>query len=515
MIDYLCIKNIQRRYNHKFQPCRQIGILTFGRQSMDISLKNVFQNEKHWLTLAGCMFFLTAIFSVGYHHLDEHYQILEFAGYHLGITPYEHLCWEFPAHMRPGLQPFIAWAVYKGMGFFVEPNPFVVAMLLRLMMAAAYYVLLLRLYALLKNEYGSSQHPKLLFFLLFFTWFGFYSGVRFSSENGSTLLMMASFYLIKSPGFNKPWYQFFLGFLMAWAFHCRFQSGFFIAGIAAWGMFVARWNFSLCLRGAFGFLVAFACSVLFDRWLYGAWEFPAYHYFAENIIHDKAASFGVWPWYAYADWIFYRGIPPVSLFYLLLTLLFFVLKPKDLLTWMCIPFLLIHVWVPHKELRFLFPLIPFAALMTTAAYAQLEERFAVMKTIFFTWMLRLVVLVNIGVSVYVMFLPADTQNNLYRFVYEKCASHTLLVYNSENPYYKAAPIDFYKRGKLEIKQLHADAINKCNQTKFLFVTQSKSELDSITRPKKLLYNNFPQLVKNLDFNGISARVKQWEVYEID
>jgi phosphatidylinositol glycan class B len=269
------------------------------------------------------------------------------------------------------------------------------------------------------------------------------------------------------------------------------------------------------MRMSIGFLAAFALSVLCDRWLYGEWEFPAYHYFAENIIHDKAASFGVWPWYAYADWIFFRGIPPVSLFYLVLTLLFFLIKPFDILTWMCLPFLLIHLWVPHKELRFLFPLSPFAALMTTAAYAKLEERFNLMKTSLFTWSLRLVVFVNIAVSLYIMFLPADTQNNLYRFVYEQCASHTLLVYTGENPYYKAAPIDFYKRSKLEIKPLSANAINKCKETKFLFVTQTKAELDSITRPKKLLYNNFPQLIKKLDFNGISARVKQWEVYEIE
>jgi phosphatidylinositol glycan class B len=511
----MMIKKCPAYFTPNIYPCRQIGLLTFGRQLMDISIKSLLKNEKYWLSAAGIMFLLTAVFSVGYHHLDEHYQILEFAGYHLGITPYEHLCWEFPAHMRPGLQPFLAWAVYTCMGFFAEPNPFVVAMLLRFMVAGIYFFLLLKMYALLKKEYGSTQHPQLLLFLLFFTWFGFYAGVRFSSENASTLLMMASFYLIKTPGFTRPWQQFLAGFFMAWAFHCRFQSGFFIAGIAAWGLFVARWNFTICMRMSIGFLAAFALSVLCDRWLYGEWEFPAYHYFAENIIHDKAASFGVWPWYAYADWIFFRGIPPVSLFYLVLTLLFFLIKPFDILTWMCLPFLLIHLWVPHKELRFLFPLIPFAALMTTAAYAKLEERFNLMKTSLFTWSLRLVVFVNIAVSLYIMFLPADTQNNLYRFVYEQCASHTLLVYTGENPYYKAAPIDFYKRSKLEIKPLSANAINKCKETKFLFVTQTKAELDSITRPKKLLYNNFPQLIKKLDFNGISARVKQWEVYEIE
>src|SRR5512137_2962889 len=37
--------------------------------------------------------------------VDEHFQVVEFAGYKLGVTPPGELAWEFPARIRPWLQP--------------------------------------------------------------------------------------------------------------------------------------------------------------------------------------------------------------------------------------------------------------------------------------------------------------------------------------------------------------------------------------------------------------------------
>jgi GPI mannosyltransferase 3 len=54
---------------------------------------------------------LTAWFNGGYFHPDEHWQILEFAWYKLGHEPASILPWEFPAQIRPGLQPWIAAGV--------------------------------------------------------------------------------------------------------------------------------------------------------------------------------------------------------------------------------------------------------------------------------------------------------------------------------------------------------------------------------------------------------------------
>ena len=71
---------------------------------MNITIKN----SGKFLFLVSAIYIITAFFSVGYHQLDEHYQILEFANYKLGLTYPGYLAWEFDAHIRPSLQPLIA-----------------------------------------------------------------------------------------------------------------------------------------------------------------------------------------------------------------------------------------------------------------------------------------------------------------------------------------------------------------------------------------------------------------------
>ncbi len=43
---------------------------------------------------------ITALFSVGYHQFDEHFQILEFASEKLGLIEAEHLPWEYHYHFH-------------------------------------------------------------------------------------------------------------------------------------------------------------------------------------------------------------------------------------------------------------------------------------------------------------------------------------------------------------------------------------------------------------------------------
>ncbi|MEO6759288.1 MAG: hypothetical protein ABIO24_07520, partial [Saprospiraceae bacterium] len=69
-----------------------------------------------YLGIAGFLVYgVTAWFSAGYHHPDEHFQLLELANYKLGGTTAAELSWEFRDRIRPGLQPWIACEVIRGM----------------------------------------------------------------------------------------------------------------------------------------------------------------------------------------------------------------------------------------------------------------------------------------------------------------------------------------------------------------------------------------------------------------
>ena len=56
---------------------------------------------------------VTAWFSETFYFPDEHYQILEFMAFKLGITPAAELPWEFSARIRPWFQPLVYFLIAK------------------------------------------------------------------------------------------------------------------------------------------------------------------------------------------------------------------------------------------------------------------------------------------------------------------------------------------------------------------------------------------------------------------
>jgi hypothetical protein len=87
--------------------------------------------ERPILLLAVLWYLITAWFSTGYLHGDEHYQILEFAGSIAGWNRPEDLAWEHAARIRPALQPILAYLFLSGAEWSGLSDPFVQAFLLR------------------------------------------------------------------------------------------------------------------------------------------------------------------------------------------------------------------------------------------------------------------------------------------------------------------------------------------------------------------------------------------------
>src|ERR1700757_84805 len=90
-------------------------------------MKTIFQSAYSKYFIWGLLINIVAAwFSVGYHHPDEHFQILEVCNYKLENSPVTDLPWEFAAKIRPGLQPFIAYCfitVFNAVGI---NSPFII-----------------------------------------------------------------------------------------------------------------------------------------------------------------------------------------------------------------------------------------------------------------------------------------------------------------------------------------------------------------------------------------------------
>jgi phosphatidylinositol glycan class B len=459
---------------------------------------------------------ITAFFSSGYYHFDEHFQILEFAGLKLNMTVAANLPWEYTYQMRPAIQPAIVVLVFKFFNVLGVNNPFRIAFVLRILSAAVSFTGMYLIYkAFCRSILDDTL--KLWFMLLsFFLWFMIFNNVRFSSENWSGSIFLIGFSLIYIKQSEGKRHFFYVGMLLGLSFLFRYQTGFLIAGFILWHLLIKK-EILNTLFLILGVMALFGAGVLIDRWFYGNWTLTTWNYFNQNILQNRVSDFGIRHWWYYFERVFVEGIPPFSLIYIASFVLFFIFKRKDLLTWTLLPFLLVHFIIGHKEIRFLFPVIGFLPVIIIKSVAIIQERWNgafpekrfVKKSAMLFWAVNLIFLIMIA------FTPADGQISLYRKVYSDYESPAIMYYTKDNPYNRVLDINFYKRANLEIVQI--DSIGKIDQnanSKQLFVTKDKNTINDLRTEKRLVYSTFPDWIRIFNFNNWMARTNCWYVYEL-
>ena len=148
------------------------------------------------LIWAGCLVtLLYAAFSLGTYHPDEHFQILEYARLKLfGAETTDYMPWEYHAMMRPGIQPFIAWALGRLLLAAGLYTPFALVALLQLLSAALSSAVLIVLFRTVHGELGTECRRRWFLFTGFFLWCMAYLHVHFTAElfAGNLLVLLAA-----------------------------------------------------------------------------------------------------------------------------------------------------------------------------------------------------------------------------------------------------------------------------------------------------------------------------------
>ncbi|XP_065905873.1 GPI mannosyltransferase 3-like [Dysidea avara] len=111
-------------------------------------------------------------------------------------------------------------------------------------------------------------------------------------------------------------------------------------------------------------LAVVGCCTMFwsaavDRYFYAKWIFVQYRFLLFNVLEGKSAIFGTQPWH----WYLSEGVP-VILFSLLPSFLIGGLKVTNhkALYFVSLWYIMIHSMLRHKELRYIFPVVPFACI---------------------------------------------------------------------------------------------------------------------------------------------------------
>jgi hypothetical protein len=219
-------------------------------------------------------------------------------------------------------------------------------------------------------------------------------------------------------------------------------------------------------------------------------------------------------------------------------------------TWITVPFFLVHVLLGHKEMRFLFSLaniVPFMIVMAAGLWAgnvrvaPFAKRFARTGTV----LVGLFVITNTSAAVVAALKPAEPLVGLYKHVYQHYApEHTLLVYDDLNPYERATaqlelypdsgvsrrlpgngsePIklraDWYRQKSLPVQAFDDVAslthLVDSSTRLVLFATPRHTIPDSLTHLNMVrVYRYLPDWVLGMNVTNWVDRTNIWSLYEV-
>ena len=131
-----------------------------------------------WAFFALIIISISAWTSETIHHPDEHFQIVNFLSYKLGITPPEKLDLEFKEQMRPGLQVAFYYLFCKPLFDEGFKNPFILTFLCRWITGFFYWVALFCLMLCCYRWFSDEKMRQWCVRALATTWYIPYLSVR-------------------------------------------------------------------------------------------------------------------------------------------------------------------------------------------------------------------------------------------------------------------------------------------------------------------------------------------------
>jgi len=470
---------------------------------------------------------LASYFSIGYIHYDEHFQILEFAGYKLGITPLNGLAWDYSALERPAMQPAFVVAIMNLLGS--HPDPLICAFILRIfssLIGLGSLVLTVFIGLQWLTSYAAKRFLILAASLI---WFFPYIHSHFSAESisGSLFFIGAGCIYLgnnKLPQQKKKNTYLLLpgGFSLGLSFVCRYQIAFMIFGLAVWCIFIAKFSFRKILFIALPLLFAISIGFILDHWFYGQWLFTELNYFKVQLIQGKAAEFGIQPWWSFFKWAGRDMILPFSIAIIAGILYSFYIFPKNILVLSLVPFIIMHIIIGHKEPRFMYPLIDAIPVLLALVFNEIQNIFSRGKK-YWQWVFILFWGANIVYMAASCLKPASNNVQPFSYIYHHYdgKSASLLAFEN-NPYTDIGlTLYFYKPSDIRIydslKTRQVDSITSKLKGPVLLLSnnwQLDNEFTKTHPNAKLVYRSMPMWLDNFNVNNWLGKTSMYKLYEL-
>jgi phosphatidylinositol glycan class B len=456
-------------------------------------------------TIAAIVYLFMSYNSVGYYHPDEHYQILEFANYKLGKLDYEQLPWEYHYRIRSTFQPWIALAFIKVSNAIGVYNPYTITFLLRMLTAL---LSLCSIYRIVKvfSEYISPEFKILFLYLSWFLWFLPFINVRFSSETLSAIFFLLAVSYVLRPGKLGARSGYIVGLCCGLCFLCRFQSAFMIMGMLLWLIFVRKEAIRNLILIMLLCLSIVILGIIMDTVFYDAFTFSAWNYFRENILNDKASQFGIQPWNLYLSDIIRMLYFPCGIIILVSLIMYFVKFPKSLVTWSLVPLILVHFLVPHKEVRFLFPIVNFLPLILIKGMFEPMFGNTLRPKVVQILVMFIIIVNSVALTITLFSSPENGRIQITKYVYDHFKDEKLKIYyiGADNPF---RPYPFIRQSFYEIAPVTFQQLQYFEQIDTAHITGDVNLL--VLRRRHLHDGEIEDQLKSVEAEHLSSGKPSW------
>jgi phosphatidylinositol glycan class B len=461
---------------------------------------------------------ITAWFSIGFLWYDEHFQILEFLSFKQGRTPLAELPWEFREQVRPWLQP---WSYYW-LSFFFESigitnfalHTFFFRLLSGILGVCSSHFFIHKAFEAGWLTEDQKSLAKKLLLLFFFPYFF----VRLSSElvSMSLFLFGLGYYLNSSKSSKISCLA--IGILLGLSYCCRYQMGLMVLGLFLWDVFhSSKKLFSFSFLG--GLVSSVILGVIIDKWGYGNFCIPAWNYVwkcLRNISPTPNSDFWLQfgpplqkslqsgivessPWYGYFTLSVFEN--PLVLIALIFFLYFWIKKPRHLLTWICVPYFLVHCLIPYKELRYLFP---FSFLLPVMVAMECRVSFQNI------WV-RILMGLNAVVLVFFCLWPRVGIIQLQQYLLSMSEVKRVMYFGDNHPYRLLnLGMYYYKPDRISVKEIKT--IQEIEPGSVLVFVKKRGE-EEPHFPCELKYSTMPYWLLKNRFYDLVRGATYWGVYE--
>ena len=514
-------------------------------QELSLKKQSIFQSIQFWMGCSLLVHLITSWFSLGFLHYDEHFQILEFAGMKLGWNSPASLPWEYPAKIRPALQPAMVYGIIKALHL---TDSFTITFLLRLISGVFAWAVLWFFTYLVSPMLKSNTAKHYLYLLTCLYGFLSFIHVRFASENwsGSTCFLGIGILLLlwqKASNYSlKNIWLLIAGFCFGLSYVFRMQVAVIPCSLVIWALVFKKINFKNTFFIMLGGIVAVAIGVLADRWFYGTWVNTTFNYFHANIIENKAAHFGIMPWYWFfvstilgevpgaLNWTMYlHKVEPFSagsafsIIVVISFIVFWIRHPKHWLTAITLPFFLLHSLIAHKELRFLFPMInvvPIVVVMVITEFLDARNSLG-LKSV--KYILSGLLLVLGFLSLNFIFTPYQNDFAAYKFMNNYKDQELYFLGYHKDCYQMKSDLKllFYKPKGFHVKYIKSmtqvDSLLKQARFPVYFYSGERGffhpqPLDSIDVSYKMVYCSYPAFLRDININHWQERTSANGIY---